>query len=259
MARETWVQSQVESYQRLKKWYLMPPCLTLSIIRYGSRVKWSNPRKGVAPSHTQWCSKLSKREPSGHPRLWSPTLLLYIYIYTLQTHSLWIGFFLMVQSSFVCIQFNGFGFSYLRIFLDEDWYFNHIEFSDYGLRFYCYICNISVDVYFGLRQANTRYGLTVVSATVNEIKTILSHRLNKSFDSKFFVGTQIRQEAHEEDERDRVVPKNMTNWNWLTLCKQMKSCWPKFYLLSICLEILGWLYIHITELGIKLPTKVDMP
>ena len=78
MARETWVQSQVESYQRLKKWYLMPPCLTLSIIRYGSRVKWRNPGKGVAPSPTPWCSKLSKREPSGHPRLWSPTLL-YLY------------------------------------------------------------------------------------------------------------------------------------------------------------------------------------
>ena len=27
MVRETWVQSQVESDQRLKKWYLMPPCL----------------------------------------------------------------------------------------------------------------------------------------------------------------------------------------------------------------------------------------
>ena len=27
----------------------MPPCLTLSIIRYVSRVKWSNPGKGVAP------------------------------------------------------------------------------------------------------------------------------------------------------------------------------------------------------------------
>ena len=26
-------QSHVESYQRLKKWYLMPPCLTFSIIR----------------------------------------------------------------------------------------------------------------------------------------------------------------------------------------------------------------------------------
>ena len=81
IARETWVQSQVESYQRLKKWYLMPPCLTLSIIRYGSRVKWSNPGKGVAASPTPWCSKLSKREPSGHPRLWSPTFLL-IYLHT---------------------------------------------------------------------------------------------------------------------------------------------------------------------------------
>ena len=38
MVPETEVQFQVESYQRLKKWYLMPPCLTLSIIRYGSRV-----------------------------------------------------------------------------------------------------------------------------------------------------------------------------------------------------------------------------
>ena len=53
MARLTWVQSQVESYQRLKKWYLMPPCLTFSVIRHGSRVKWSNPGKGgsVLPLH----------------------------------------------------------------------------------------------------------------------------------------------------------------------------------------------------------------
>ena len=49
--------------------------MQFTIIRYGSRVKWSNPGKGVAPSPTPWCSKLSKREPSGHPRLWSPTLL----------------------------------------------------------------------------------------------------------------------------------------------------------------------------------------
>ena len=33
------IQSQVKSYERLKKSYLMPPCLTLSIIRYRSRVK----------------------------------------------------------------------------------------------------------------------------------------------------------------------------------------------------------------------------
>ncbi len=52
VGRETGVQSQVESCQRLKKWYLTTPCLTISIIRYVSRVKWSNPGNGVAPSPT---------------------------------------------------------------------------------------------------------------------------------------------------------------------------------------------------------------
>ena len=60
MARETRVHSQVESYQRLKKWYLVLPCLTLSIIRLGSRVKWSNPGKGVASCPTPWCSSYWK-------------------------------------------------------------------------------------------------------------------------------------------------------------------------------------------------------
>ena len=40
------VQSQVKSYQRFKKWYLILLCLTLSIIRYVSRVKWSNQGEG---------------------------------------------------------------------------------------------------------------------------------------------------------------------------------------------------------------------
>ena len=53
----------------------MPPCLTLSIIRYESRVKWSNPGKWVAPSPTLQCISYWKRDPSGHPRLQSPTLL----------------------------------------------------------------------------------------------------------------------------------------------------------------------------------------
>ena len=56
MDRQTGVHIQVESYQRLKKWYLIPPCLTLSIIRYVSRVKWSNPGKGVASFPTPRCS-----------------------------------------------------------------------------------------------------------------------------------------------------------------------------------------------------------
>ena len=38
----------------------MPLCLTLSIIWYGSRVKWRNPGKGVAPSSTPWCSSYRK-------------------------------------------------------------------------------------------------------------------------------------------------------------------------------------------------------
>ena len=67
MAWKTGVHSQVESYQRLKKWYLMLSCLTLSIIRYGPRVKWSNQGKGVVPSPALWCSSYRKKEPSGHP------------------------------------------------------------------------------------------------------------------------------------------------------------------------------------------------
>ena len=46
---------------KTQKWYLMPPCLTLSIIRYGSRLKLVNPRKGVAPSSTPWCSSYQNR------------------------------------------------------------------------------------------------------------------------------------------------------------------------------------------------------
>ena len=46
---------------KTQKWYLMPPCLTLSIIRYVSRVKWSHPGNGVAPSPTPRCSSYWKR------------------------------------------------------------------------------------------------------------------------------------------------------------------------------------------------------
>ena len=84
MAQETGIQSLVESYQRIKKWYLMSPCLTLSIISYGSRVKWSNPGKGVAPSPTPWDSsyrKSSLRVPLDYGRqlyflLTSPVLIV---------------------------------------------------------------------------------------------------------------------------------------------------------------------------------------
>ena len=57
---ETGVKSQVESFQRLKRWYLMPSCLTLSLIRYVSRGKWTNPGKGIAPFLTPWYSSSRK-------------------------------------------------------------------------------------------------------------------------------------------------------------------------------------------------------
>ena len=41
----------------------MPPCLTLSIITYISRVKWDNPGKGIAPSPIPWCSSYWKGSP----------------------------------------------------------------------------------------------------------------------------------------------------------------------------------------------------
>ena len=47
-----WVQSQVELWQRLKKWYLMSRCLTLSIIRYGSRVVEQSKERSSALPYT---------------------------------------------------------------------------------------------------------------------------------------------------------------------------------------------------------------
>ena len=60
MLRKTGVQSQAESYQSLTWWYLMPLCLTLSIKRYASRVKWINPESEVASFLTHQCSSYWK-------------------------------------------------------------------------------------------------------------------------------------------------------------------------------------------------------
>ena len=75
MAWETRVHTQVESYQRLKKWYLMQLCFTLSNRSNVSRVKWSNPENGVAPSPTPQYSSYWKKELSAHPQLMSANLL----------------------------------------------------------------------------------------------------------------------------------------------------------------------------------------
>ena len=55
MVQEAWVLIPDRVIPKTQKWYLMPPCLTLSIIWYGSKVKWVNPGKEVSPSLTPWC------------------------------------------------------------------------------------------------------------------------------------------------------------------------------------------------------------
>ena len=84
MVWETRVQFHVESYQRLKKWYLISPCLTLSIIRYISRVKWSNPENGIAPTstHPRLGVVAIEKGAFGSPltKITNFSLLIYIYI-----------------------------------------------------------------------------------------------------------------------------------------------------------------------------------
>ena len=59
--------------KKLRK--LLPPCLTLSNIRYVSRVKWSNPGKGVALSPTPRCCSYWKGSFMVALKLRSPVLL----------------------------------------------------------------------------------------------------------------------------------------------------------------------------------------
>ena len=60
MGLETGVQSQVGSYQRLKKWYLIPPCLKLSIVKacFKGKVEQSRERNSALP--TPRCSSYWK-------------------------------------------------------------------------------------------------------------------------------------------------------------------------------------------------------
>ena len=60
MARETWVQSQVESYQRLKKMVLDASLLDTQRYKVRIKGKVKQSREGVAPSPTPWCSSYRK-------------------------------------------------------------------------------------------------------------------------------------------------------------------------------------------------------
>ena len=81
MIQETGVKSLVETYQGLKKWYLMPTGLIVSIISADQeKVEQSGEGSSTLPD-----THLLKREPSGCPQIWLVNLqffiLIYIYIY----------------------------------------------------------------------------------------------------------------------------------------------------------------------------------
>ena len=59
MIRETWVQSQVESYQRLKIIF-DTSLFNTQHSKVRIKLKWSNPGKGIAPSPTLQCSSYWK-------------------------------------------------------------------------------------------------------------------------------------------------------------------------------------------------------
>ena len=80
MARETWVQSQVESYQRLKKWYVIPPNTQHYKIRFKDKVEQSREKSSALTYTSAW--ELMKRAPLGRLRLRSP---IYIDFYKFQS------------------------------------------------------------------------------------------------------------------------------------------------------------------------------
>ena len=76
---------------------MIPPCLTLSNIRYVSRVKWSNSGKGVAPSPTPLCSSYWKG--SLQIILDNGCQLLLTYIYIISDLFIFFFFFIYIGGS----------------------------------------------------------------------------------------------------------------------------------------------------------------
>ena len=135
VAREVGVQSQVESYQRLKTSYLIHPFLALSIIKYVSRVKWINLGKrmelslqiGVVTVEKTSFGSLSTMVVSN---LYTTNVNLYIYIYIYMCVCVCVcGCINNIQSA---SQDYGCGLFVYRIY--EGFHINLREYSMYG---YC--------------------------------------------------------------------------------------------------------------------------
>ena len=101
MAKETRVQSQVESYLRLKKWYLVPPCLTLSIIRYGSKLGGAIQGKELCPT-LHLGVVVNEKGDFWLPLTTVTNFTLYIYIYIYSSSSVMINS-LLLSTTYICL------------------------------------------------------------------------------------------------------------------------------------------------------------
>ena len=79
---ETGVQSQVELYEKLKKLYLIPPCLIPSIIRHGSRVSEAIHGKENYPPLNLGVAATEKGAIRSLSTTVGQLIYIYIYIYT---------------------------------------------------------------------------------------------------------------------------------------------------------------------------------
>ena len=95
---ETWVQSQVKSYQSLKKMILDAPLLNTQQCKVGikGKVEQSRERNSILP-YTNGVVAIEK-EAFGSPQLRSPILLTYFFYF--------FGYFRLIETQNVCIHLN---------------------------------------------------------------------------------------------------------------------------------------------------------
>ena len=110
---------------KTQKWYLMPPCLTLSFIRYKPRVMWINSGKEVAPLPMTRCSSY-----------WKESLRVTLVLHYNRSGSIsTVHFFSSKSSRRLFSTFWFFVLSYLFFFVDVEW----LQFSNFMSRFDFYL------------------------------------------------------------------------------------------------------------------------
>ena len=113
-----------ETIEEIKEAVTMPPSLTLSIIRYGSSVEWSNPGKGAAPHPTPWCRSFGSPSTTvSNFTYLSLHLSIYLSIYlSISTFSLsaYICHFISMSFKIISIHLSLFLCMYVCMYLSID-------------------------------------------------------------------------------------------------------------------------------------------